>query len=355
MVYATDDNWNLIGNPYASSISANDFTNYNSNIDGTVYLWDHNSSPSADNDDPFYDDFDSNYSSLGYTAYNATGSVPEGFNGYIASGQAFFVLMLDSGSQNETVTFSNTIRNSTYDNSNFYEPNLENNDALEKQRIWLDLISSDNIASSLLIGYIEGATDSNDRLYDAYVMAGSAFSFYSLSDSEKMSIQGKSLPFDMSDYVILGANFPENGNYTIAINTLDGVFEQENQDIYLEDTYLDIVHNLKLTPYNFNSDTGSYDDRFVLRYTDTTLSTNNDDLYAPLNILAFNNSLKIESETLQINKVVVYDIQGRLIQTFSNINSLSFTKKEVNLSSGSYLVNVILENGFVSTKKVIFN
>ena len=109
------------------------------------------------------------------------------------------------------------------------------------------------------------------------------------------------------------------------------------------------------TPYNFNSDTGSYDDRFVLRYTDTTLSTNNDDLYAPLNILAFNNSLKIESETLQINKVVVYDIQGRLIQTFSNINSLSFTKKEVNLSSGSYLVNVILENGFVSTKKVIFN
>ena len=355
VVLATDDNWNLIGNPYASAISAVTLISNNTNIDGTIYLWDHNSLPSETNDDPFYDDFGSNYSSLGYTAYNASGSVPIGFNGYVASGQAFFVLMLDSGSQNETVTFSNTMRSSTFDNSNFYEPNFENDDDLEKHRIWLDLINSNNLAIPILIGYIQGATDGNDRLYDGHQLSASEFSFYSLSNSEKMSIQGKSLPFDASDAIMLGANFTQSGNFTIAINTLDGVFEQENQGVYLEDTYLNIIHNLKLTPYNFNSDNGSYDDRFILRYTDTTLSTNNNNLNIQLNILAFNDGLKIESKTLKINKVMVYDIQGRLIQRFSNINSLNFTKNRLNLSSGSYLVNVMLENGHTSSKKVVFN
>ena len=355
-VLATDDNWNLIGNPYPSSISANKFTNDNTSIDGTIYLWNYNSSPSVDNDDPFYDDFTYNYDENNYIEHNNTGSNPPGTDDlFIASGQAFFVLMLETAPQSGVVTFSNTMRKSTYDNSNFYGPNFETDDILEKQRIWLDLINSDNLALSILIGYVEGATDSNDRLYDAYEMAGSAFSFYSLSNSEKMSIQGKSLPFNISDYVTLGANFPENGNYTIAINTLDGVFEQGNQNIYLQDTYLDIIHNLKLTPYNFNSESGSFDDRFVLRYTNTTLNTKDYDTKTQIDVLAYHNNLKVESETILINKVIIYDTQGRLVQTFSNINSLSFKKKTLNLNSSSYLVNIILENGQVYNKKVVFN
>lgn len=355
-VLATDDNWNLIGNPYPSSISANKFTNDNTSIDGTIYLWNYNSSPSVDNDDPFYDDFTYNYDENNYIEHNNTGSNPPGTDDlFIASGQAFFVLMLETAPQSGVVTFSNTMRKSTYDNSNFYGPNFETDDILEKQRIWLDLINSDNLALSILIGYVEGATDSNDRLYDAYEMAGSAFSFYSLSNSEKMSIQGKSLPFNISDYVTLGANFPENGNYTIAINTLDGVFEQGNQNIYLQDTYLDIIHNLKLTPYNFNSESGSFDDRFVLRYTNTTLNTKDYDTKTQIDVLAYHNNLKVESETILINKVIIYDTQGRLVQTFSNINSLSFKKKILNLNSSSYLVNIILENGQVYNKKVVFN
>ena len=339
-----------------SSISANKFTNDNTSIDGTIYLWNYNSSPSVDNDDPFYDDFTYNYDENNYIEHNNTGSNPPGTDDlFIASGQAFFVLMLETAPQSGVVTFSNTMRKSTYDNSNFYGPNFETDDILEKQRIWLDLINSDNLALSILIGYVEGATDSNDRLYDAYEMAGSAFSFYSLSNSEKMSIQGKSLPFNISDYVTLGANFPENGNYTIAINTLDGVFEQGNQNIYLQDTYLDIIHNLKLTPYNFNSESGSFDDRFVLRYTNTTLNTKDYDTKTQIDVLAYHNNLKVESETILINKVIIYDTQGRLVQTFSNINSLSFKKKILNLNSSSYLVNIILENGQVYNKKVVFN
>jgi len=93
----------------------------------------------------------------------------------------------------------------------------------------------------------------------------------------------------------------------------------------------------------------------VLRYTNTTLNTKDYDTKTQIDVLAYHNNLKVESETILINKVIIYDTQGRLVQTFSNINSLSFKKKILNLNSSSYLVNIILENGQVYNKKVVFN
>ena len=58
----TDDNWNLMGNPYPSAISADDFITENANnlgiINGTIHLWTHASA--LDNNPayiPFYNDF----------------------------------------------------------------------------------------------------------------------------------------------------------------------------------------------------------------------------------------------------------------------------------------------------------
>src|SRR5690606_41988181 len=58
-------------------------------------------------------------------------------------------------------------------------------------------------------------------------------------------IQGKALPFLDTDLVPLGLVIPNAGNYTIAINSLDGLFESTNQDIFLEDTYTGIIHDLR--------------------------------------------------------------------------------------------------------------
>lgn len=61
-----DDNWNLIGNPYPSAISANAFTNLNTNINGTVYVWPHDSTYSNVTLDPFYEDYVYNYDGNDY-------------------------------------------------------------------------------------------------------------------------------------------------------------------------------------------------------------------------------------------------------------------------------------------------
>jgi hypothetical protein len=356
-----DDNWNLIGNPYPSSISANQFTNDNPNIDGTIYLWTHASAPNTTNGDPFYDDFEYNYNPSDYIEHNNTGSNPPGTNDlYIASGQAFFVLMLDNATQNEYVTFSNTMRSKDYNNTNFYGPNLENDDSntsstsAEKHRIWLDLITSDNLASSILVGYIEGATNDKDRLYDGYEFAGSALSFYSLIGNDKMSIQGKALPFSAEDKVPLGLVVPKTDNYKIAINTLDGLFENDNQAIFIEDTYTNIIHNLRTSPYSFNADKGTFNDRFILRYTNETLSINEYELGNDVRVIAFDNTLKITSNNQPIKAVKIIDIQGRLIKTISNIDTNNYINHQLNFSQATYIIKVTLGNGKEIAKKVIF-
>ncbi len=93
---AEDDNWNLLGNPYPSAISLADFTAANPAIDGTLYFWRHLTPTNSAIDDPFFEDYVYNYSASDYLTANSSGSTPPGFNGFIAAGQGFFTLMLDS-------------------------------------------------------------------------------------------------------------------------------------------------------------------------------------------------------------------------------------------------------------------
>src|SRR5690606_2140763 len=197
----------------------------------------------------------------------------------------------------------------------------ENNRAIEKHRIWLDLIAPNNRANSILVGYIENATNGIDRLYDGYELSETSTRFYSLIADEKMAIQGKALPFEESDTVPLGVVIPLAGNYTIAINTLDGLFESTNQDIYLEDTYTGIIHDLRGAPYSFTSGTGTFNDRFILRYTNETLSQPDEQVLSGVLISAPSNAyIKVSSGFETIKSVAVYDVLGRKLFSNKNVN-----------------------------------
>lgn len=355
-----DDNWNLIGNPYPSALNANAFLTHPSNsiIEGAVHIWTH-ASDIGTFGDSFYEDFVFNYNNSDYITYNISGSSypNETFAGQIASGQGFFVLALNDN-ESGSVTFNNSMRSSTFSNTDFYRTSSSSNitdiNSIERNRIWLNLISSNGASSSIMVGYISGATQEKDRLYDAYTRETSELNIYSKIGNERMIIQGRALPFDDNDQVPLGTVIPQAGEYTIAISNVDGLFLDESQNIYLEDTHTGTIHNLRATPYTFTAtERADYEDRFFLRYSDDALNLTDLEL-GGLRIIAPKGSyIKINSDRSPIDSVNVYDLLGRTLITETGINSSEFVITNTNLPSGAYIVKVTLNSGLSKTQKVI--
>ncbi|MCF1192543.1 GEVED domain-containing protein [Mangrovimonas sp. AS39] len=361
-----DDNWNLLGNPYPSAISADKFlANNSTHLEPFIYLWTHGINPSTATDDPFYGDYASNYDSADYLTYNATGGTQFGFEGFIAAGQGFFTLMTDNGSTSEIANFDNSMRYEydsvsyeTYDNSQFYKTNSNSTASItfdEKHRIWLSLSSPGLPTSNILVGYVSNAINGYDPIYDAPAQGVKIeFELYSLVEDKSLAIQGKSLPFDELDTIPLGLKLPQNGNYTISINHVDGLFEDATQNIYLEDTYTGIISDLRMAPFSFNNDEGIYNDRFILRYTNETLSLPESMLENTISIKAPNGSyILVNSSQGPIEEIHILDLTGKRLIQENALSSSQVKLESLNLSTGSYLVSVTLKNGFKKTQKVI--
>ncbi len=360
LVTSKDDNWNLIGNPYPSAIDVNTFLTVNTDIEGSVRIWTHGTAISATNSDPFYNDYTFNYSALDYIIHNGTGTLsgPATFSGYIGSGQGFFVLMNDNPTPtSSSVTFNNNMRSSSYANNDFYRTSntSENINSSQKHRVWLDLINATtNTSNKTLVGYVNGATNDKDRMFDAYLDMDENQQFYSLINTEKVTIQGRPTPFLDTDQVPLGVKLTNNGSYTIAISDLDGTFTDENTNVYLEDTYLQIIHNLKNSPYTFTANTGEINDRFILRYNENSLNTDFFDVdETAVTVFSVNDIIKINSTNHQLKDIVVYDMLGRKIISKYNINSNSLQIENLKISNGTLLVEVTLQNGYKLIKKVV--
>ncbi|MES2412026.1 MAG: T9SS sorting signal type C domain-containing protein [Bacteroidota bacterium] len=362
-----DDNWNLLGNPYPSAISAVKFLTLNTNIDGNIRLWTHGTLPSAAVLDPFYGNFVYNYDPSDYITYNVSGSSsgPSAFNGYIASAQGFFVIMNDGAADaTQTVTFNNSLRetvgptNTYYDNTYFYRTNTDTNKPPtgQKGRIWLDLINSNiNKSSRALVAYLSGATLAKDRLYDAFFAVGNGMSIFSMLNEEAMSIQGRPVPFDRDDVVPIGVKISTAGSHAIALGAIDGLFESGGKKIYLEDTMTGTIHDLKEAPYTFTSLAGKFTNRFKLRYQNQT-ETEGTQLVAAEKVLIYSNQSSIiaSASSEKIAAIKVYDMLGRIIHDVSNVNNKEITINLNNWNHQPVIVKIVLENNEIITKKIIF-
>ncbi|WP_296384124.1 hypothetical protein [Winogradskyella sp.] len=362
-----NDDWNLLGNPYPSSISAMAFLTANTNLDGFVNLWTHGIAPLDTEPDPFYENNAGfNYDPDDYIAANGTATTcsPNDnlvcFDGYIASGQSFMVNTIDgAASSTLPISFTNAMRSRDFENSNFFRSsNPETNDNTpseeEKNRIWLDLASDNTGVDRVVLGYVSNATNQRDRLYDAISSNKEGVqNFYSIIDSKLFVIQGRSLPFTDTDVIPLGFNSVAEDNYTIAINAVDGLFY--NQTIFLIDNALGFIHNLTTNPYTFNSEIGEFNNRFEIVFRADALSIDEEDY--DLNDFTINeldnDYVKFSTNSaLTIETITIFDLLGKRLYHFKGENSTE-TYLLSNLSDNIYIAEVKLSNGSTVIRKAL--
>jgi hypothetical protein len=352
---ATDDNWNLLGNPYPSAIGVNEFLSANLGvIQGFVNIWTHGNLPTS-TVNPFYQNYTSNYYASDYITVNRTGATSGAGDYKIGSGQGFFVLMNPGPAGSASVTFNNSMRSAGFANNQFYRMSSnKNSNVVGKSRIWLDLVSSSQ-TNRILVGYIEGATNDNDQMFDAFTDNKNSQNFYSLINDEKMIIQGKSLPFEESDEVSLGIKVAANGNYTIAIAAVDGLFDNNNQNVYLEDKLQNYIHNLTSSPYEFTSSQGIVNNRFVLKYNNRIQDDKNAQyLDKIINIVTSENEFTITSENENIKEFSVHDLLGRALFSKKDINQNATIVNQIEKNNQVLTVKIILSDNQAVVKKIIY-
>lgn len=207
----------------------------------------------------------------------------------------------------------------------------------------------------MLVGYVAGATNTLDDSFDAMNKGVKVnFELYSLNEGEGLSIQGRSLPFDTNDQIPLGVKIAQNGIHTIAISAADGLFGSTTQDIYLEDRTLGITHDLRTVPYSFTATPGTYENRFVLKFNNETLGTN-DLLLDEASVWVFSDhSLTVKSSKNEIQSVRVFDLLGRALAHYPNVNSMEVPLTTIQQTDSGLIIQVTLSNGTVVTKKTIY-
>lgn len=333
--------FNLVGNPYPSAISIAQLFSSNSDaIDGTIWFWRKRNGASG-----------SGYATS--TGMGVTSAQPEAAalnpNGVINAGQGFFVKVKSGATQN-TLNFSNALRSATTGGAFFRNANTTE---VERHRIWLNLSNGTEVVGQTLLGYMTGATSGVDYGIEGSYFNDSAIAFTSYIENKEFAIQGRSLPFTSDDVVPMSFKTDVAGNYTIAIDHVDGLFAG-SQEVFLKDNTTGQLHNLKSGAYSFASETGVFNNRFEIVYRAAlgvkvpTISSNN--------IVAYkqNGSLVINSGNYVMENIELYDMSGRLIYTKNNIDASSAVIANLPIANQVLVVKITTAENGTANKKIVY-
>ncbi|MEO5776278.1 MAG: PKD-like domain-containing protein [Flavobacterium sp.] len=373
----------LVGNPYPCALDADEFIKDNikdgagraaTNIfNGALYFWDHFGGQTH-----ILNEYIGGYSSYtlmgGVVAIssdpliNADGSmgtkVPKR---YIPVAQGFFV---GTGSNAEltgnnpglstpvtggTINFKNSQRAfkiESVSNSVFFKSNNQNqtvNDTIDtRQKIRLLYQSPSNIYRQILVGVDENTTSYFDVGYDAPIIDENAADLYWKTIDAKLTIQAVS-NFNLDQILPLGLKTSTAGVCTIKVDTLENI--SDDTQLYIHDAETGIDYDIKNGDFAISLPIGIYNDRFSLRFTGSSLGTNN-----PSEINTFatisNHVIRIESSEL-IKEIRLYDITGKLINNYSLTEFKKQFTDAFNYPNGIYIAKITLDNDVVITKKLI--
>jgi len=336
--------YNLVGNPYPSNINADVLYDMNSaNINKVFYFWTNNT--------PTPMQSGTGYLGNSYAVYTGTGGSPASSgagsgsgwnvteipNGIIKATQGFMVQVKD-GRSGQKLIFDNknTLNNQILRVSNsgtFFQKSSK-----QKDRYWLTLTSPSNIINTILVGYVEGATNNFDYDYDAPQLVSSSDGIYTILGSNNLAVQGRKFPLDPLDVVPLGTTQYESGSYTLKLQNPEGIFNSE-QKVYLKDKVLNIVTDLSSGSYTYLASKGSTTNRFELIYKpESTLGLTNTSA-EKTQVYRDGEDFVVKSEIGNIDNLELFDAGGKLLHHYSPKSKIYRIEGKY-LSKGMYILKI---------------
>jgi hypothetical protein len=225
--------------------------------------------------------------------------------------------------------------------------------SFERHRIWLNLSGPQGPLAQIMIAYITGATLGEDIGYDGRSIDQVPY-FASNIGEYKYTIQARPVPFDNTDLVDLTYTAPFAGNYTVSIQNMDGLFSA-SQPVYIRDVVANVVHDLKESPYTFESEAGTFADRLAIVYQNETLSIGTPvSEHSNMIIYKSDNSLHISTTVSEMTTVRVFDIRGRKLYEKTGLSTREWSEQLPVSSKQVLIVQVTSADTRIATQKVVY-
>jgi hypothetical protein len=297
--------WNLVGNPYSSSIDWNAASGWmKTNVNGSVYFHVNN-------------------------ATWATWNGAIGTNGgsrYIASGQGFFV----EATANGVLGMNNSVK--VHNAATFFK----NSGEAVNNMIRLE-VSGNGYADEAVVWFRPEATAAFDGEYDAHKLYGDVAGAAQIYSLGVFPLAINVLP--ETPAVPVGIHAGTGGTYTIAATEIN-----DFTDVSLEDTKTGIFTNMMNDSYTFNFVPGENELRFVLHFGPLPVKEKENPV---TNIYSYQKTVYIDLKEQTKGEAYIYTVSGQLIATASATKGIN---KIILTTTGVYVVKLVTDKTMVVKK-----
>ncbi len=321
----TDRGFNLVGNPFPSSLDWDIGSWENNNTTSIAYVWNNGN-------------------------YLSRNSIGEGSltNGIIPAGQGFFV---QASATNASITIPQDAR--VLYNQIFYKNHKEEDKSDESSYLQLT-VDDGNKRDKTWISFNKYASNEWDEGIDALRLAGDENQpqLYTKYDNEQLSIQSfevLSSSFSLPLYFIT----PDTKQYSLQFDFIESF---ENTEIWLEDkkdNFWFPISESKL--YYFTANPYDDDHRFTLHFFYGTTTNGPDYMLRENSRVWFSNgnlNIDMDENLGKLQKVEVYNLSGQIIYSVVNPDNNSFRINRPKISS-CVIVKIQTQQSVICQKVIL--
>ena len=303
--------WNLVGNPYPSSIDWDGSGWAKTNLNNAIYI---------ENNGEF--------------ATYVSGAGTNGGKRFIAPGQGFFVSVAEMGPGN--LAMNNFVR--THNATTFFK-----NETMSDSLVRIE-VSGNGYTDEAVVRFMPGVTADFDGEYDALKLFGYNDESAQIYTLGRVPLTINSVPHGTYE-VPMGIHANRSGTYTLAATHAGDL-----ADMTLEDTKTGIRTKLPENPYSFTFETGENEQRFILHFkalSPTGIDKAENSFAA---VYSYSHNVHINLKDNVKGDIQVYTMAGQLVATKTSAKGMNTISLPV---TGIYIVRVITADNTMVKKILI--